>query len=151
LLQKFRENWLTSLIAKFESLGCPQASLPCIGIAISRANQTLKTPSLTSWPLSRNPRLEHFLEELRKGGCNTKYDPREAIRLLRKGTTPPGRSPHHTGRAVDLHVGGKISTKSDNIATQRRSRAYQWLVCNAARFDFYPYFREPWHWEYNPA
>jgi hypothetical protein len=59
------------------------------------------------------------------------------------------QSPHFTGRALDLYVGGEpVSTKDQNRAIQINSRAYRWLVKNAARFGFRPYFYEPWHWEY---
>lgn len=58
-------------------------------------------------------------------------------------------SPHFTGRALDLYVGGEpVSTKDENRALQTRSAVYRWLVKNAARFGFQPYFYEPWHWEY---
>jgi LAS superfamily LD-carboxypeptidase LdcB len=30
----------------------------------------------------------------------------------------------------------------------RPACAYRWLVRNAERFGFCPYFYEPWHWEY---
>jgi hypothetical protein len=60
-------------------------------------------------------------------------------------------SPHFTGRALDLYVGGEpVSTKDLNRAIQVSTRVYQWLVRNAERFGFYPYFYEPWHWEYRP-
>lgn len=60
-------------------------------------------------------------------------------------------SPHFTGRALDLYVGGEpVSTDDRNRAIQVNSKAYQWLVKNAERFGFYPYFYEPWHWEYRP-
>ncbi len=36
------------------------------------------------------------------------------------------------------------------MATLRRKPAYLWLREHAERFGFYPYEREPWHWEYNP-
>ncbi len=62
---------------------------------------------------------------------------------------PPGSSPHHTGRAIDFYLGGR--NDSANVAALRRTNAYRWLVCNAARFGFHPYAAEPWHWEYNPA
>jgi hypothetical protein len=65
-----------------------------------------------------------------------------------KWVAPPGHSPHQSGRAIDFWLGTDIG--SGNIAAQRRSRPYRWLVCNAARFGFTPYAREPWHWEYNP-
>jgi hypothetical protein len=58
-------------------------------------------------------------------------------------------SPHFTGRALDLYVGGEpVSTNDVNRAQQIRTPVYRWLVKNAARFGFQPYFYEPWHWEY---
>lgn len=74
---------------------------------------------------------------------------------LRKQSPNSGRaglavnSPHSTGRAVDLYVGGEpVDTKDENRALQTRTPVYRWLVKNAARFGFQPYFYEPWHWEY---
>jgi len=58
-------------------------------------------------------------------------------------------SPHFTGRALDLFVGGSpVDTKDANRAIQVNTPAYRWLVHNAERFGFRPYFYEPWHWEY---
>jgi hypothetical protein len=58
-------------------------------------------------------------------------------------------SPHSTGRALDLYVGGEpVSTKDENRTLQTQTGVYRWLVKNAARFGFQPYFYEPWHWEY---
>ena len=58
-------------------------------------------------------------------------------------------SPHFTGRALDLYVGGEpVDTRDSNRAIQVQTRAYLWLVRNAERFGFRPYFYEPWHWEY---
>jgi D-alanyl-D-alanine carboxypeptidase len=58
-------------------------------------------------------------------------------------------SPHFTGRAVDLYVGGDpVDTQDSNRALQVQTRVYQWLVQNAERFGFRPYCYEPWHWEY---
>ena len=58
-------------------------------------------------------------------------------------------SPHFTGRALDLYVGGDpVDTKDANRALQVNTPAYRWLVRNAERFGFRPYFYEPWHWEY---
>lgn len=58
-------------------------------------------------------------------------------------------SPHATGRALDLYVGGEpVNTKDENRAIQTRTPAYRWLVANAGLFGFRPYFYEPWHWEY---
>lgn len=72
------------------------------------------------------------------------HSPEEAKQWVAK----PGGSPHHSGRAVDLYLGG--SNSSGNVAQLRRKPAYNWLVRNAERYGFYPYDREPWHWEYNP-
>lgn len=61
-------------------------------------------------------------------------------------------SPHTTGRAMDVYVGGDpVSTDDANRAIQVATPAYQWLVHNARRFGFLPYFYEPWHWEYKPG
>jgi uncharacterized protein YcbK (DUF882 family) len=83
---------------------------------------------------------------------------REYQDSLRKAAPKAGRaalainSPHFTGRALDLYVGGDpVSSKDSNRLLQTRGRVYQWLVKNAERFDFYPYFYEPWHWEYIPT
>jgi hypothetical protein len=59
------------------------------------------------------------------------------------------KSPHNTGQALDLYVGGEpVTTKDANRLIQVKTPAYQWLVKNANRFGFYNYFYEPWHWEY---
>jgi hypothetical protein len=58
-------------------------------------------------------------------------------------------SPHFTGRALDIYVGGEpVETKDANRALQVQTPAYRWLVRNAERFGFRPYYYEPWHWEY---
>jgi uncharacterized protein YcbK (DUF882 family) len=58
-------------------------------------------------------------------------------------------SPHFTGRALDIYVGADpVDTKDANRAIQVNTPAYRWLVRNAERFGFRPYFYEPWHWEY---
>jgi hypothetical protein len=62
-----------------------------------------------------------------------------------------GNSPHFTGRALDIYVGGEpVTTKDENRAVQVNTKIYQWLIKNAGRFGFKPYFYEPWHWEYAP-
>ena len=80
---------------------------------------------------------------------------REYQEKLRRQSPNAGRaglavnSPHFTGRALDLYVGGDpVDTKDINRALQVQTPVYQWLVRNAERFGFRPYFYEPWHWEY---
>lgn len=83
------------------------------------------------------------------------YRSREYQKLLRWRSPNSGRadlavnSPHFTGRALDVYVGGEpVETKDSNRAVQVRTPVYQWLVLNAERFGFRPYYYEPWHWEY---
>lgn len=60
-------------------------------------------------------------------------------------------SPHFTGHALDIYVGGEpVTTKDFNRQIQVQTPVYKWLVKNAEKFGFYPYFYEPWHWEYVP-
>ncbi|MGI9036598.1 MAG: M15 family metallopeptidase [Pyrinomonadaceae bacterium] len=83
---------------------------------------------------------------------------REYQAKLRAASPNSGRadlavnSPHFTGHALDLYVGGEpVKTEDFNRALQVQTPAYKWLVKNAAHFGFYPYYYEPWHWEYVPA
>ncbi|HKG47598.1 MAG TPA: D-alanyl-D-alanine carboxypeptidase family protein [Pyrinomonadaceae bacterium] len=81
---------------------------------------------------------------------------REYQEVLRKKSPNAGsaglavnNSPHFTGRALDLYVGGSpVDTKDANRAIQVNTPAYRWLIKHAERFGFRPYFYEPWHWEY---
>ena len=80
---------------------------------------------------------------------------REYQENLRRQSPNSGRaglavnSPHFTGRALDLYVGGEpVETKDANRAVQVQTKTYRWLVQNADRFGFKPYYFEPWHWEY---
>lgn len=80
---------------------------------------------------------------------------REYQANLRRQSPGSGRaglavnSPHFTGRALDLYVGGEpVETKDSNRAVQVQTAVYRWLVRNADRFGFRPYYYEPWHWEY---
>ncbi|HEX8738433.1 MAG TPA: D-alanyl-D-alanine carboxypeptidase family protein [Pyrinomonadaceae bacterium] len=85
------------------------------------------------------------------------YRSREHQARLRAASPNSGRaglavnSPHFTGNALDIYVGGEpVSTADANRAIQVETPAYKWLVKNASRFGFYPYYYEPWHWEYVP-
>jgi D-alanyl-D-alanine carboxypeptidase len=83
------------------------------------------------------------------------FRPREYQDQLRRQSPNAGsaglavNSPHFTGRALDLYVGGDpVDTKDSNRAIQVQTAVYRWLVRNAERFGFRPYYYEPWHWEY---
>jgi hypothetical protein len=80
---------------------------------------------------------------------------REYQEKLRREFPQAGRgalavnSPHFTGRALDLYVGGEpVEVKDSNRAIQVKTPVYRWLIRNAERFGFRPYYFEPWHWEY---
>ncbi len=70
-------------------------------------------------------------------------------------SAPPGHSEHHTGYAVDI---GDGATPATNLQpTFDKTKAYQWLEANAARFSFEMSFPkdnaqgvsyEPWHWRF---
>ncbi len=70
-------------------------------------------------------------------------------------SAPPGYSEHHTGYAVDI---GDGATPATNLNPDfDKTRAFKWLVANAARFSFELSFPkdnsqgvsyEPWHWRY---
>jgi hypothetical protein len=85
------------------------------------------------------------------------YRSAEYQESLRKKEPNAGRaalaknSPHSTGHALDIYVGGEpVKTEDSNRLLQVQTPAYKWLVKNAEKFGFYPYFYEPWHWEYVP-
>lgn len=72
----------------------------------------------------------------------------ELKKRLRKYVALPGSSNHRTGRTVDLNMG--FEYLKILIPKMQASPQHKWLVENAAKFGFYPYEVEPWHWEYNP-
>ncbi|MGB8510558.1 MAG: M15 family metallopeptidase, partial [Pyrinomonadaceae bacterium] len=80
---------------------------------------------------------------------------REYQEHLRRQSPNAGRaglavnSPHFTGRALDIYVGGEpVETRDANRELQVKTKVYLWLVRNADKFGFRPYYYEPWHWEY---
>lgn len=145
--------WRSKLLNVFQMLGCDSTTLPCLALAIDATNQALRPRPV---PHARDMWEQRFRQEIQRIGCLLPCNPHKAIRIARQGVAPPGTSPHHTGRAVDVYVGRAPGAKSSaskadpHVQWQRRQPSYRWLVCNAARFGFYPYQQEPWHWEYNP-
>ena len=160
--QRQADLWNRSLLEVFRMLGCT-ASLPCLERAITATSAALATAPR---PLPRDAWLERFRQELSRAGCKPdcrrdrvewlvkKYNMRTsdplavAVHHKRQTLAPPGTNVHATGRALDIHVGGSLSSAPANVAGQRANPAYKWLACHAARFGFHPYLPEPWHWEY---
>jgi LAS superfamily LD-carboxypeptidase LdcB len=115
-------------------------------LAAAIADPTLKLNATTNGELAPTEKYFKVISAFRS---------REYQEQLRRKSPNAGsaglavNSPHFTGRALDLYVGGDpVDTKDANRAIQVKTPAYQWLVRNAERFGFRPYFYEPWHWEY---
>ena len=69
-------------------------------------------------------------------------------------SAPPGYSEHSTGFAIDI---GDATQRETDFETQfENTKAFKWLVKNAAKFHFKLSFNkdnkyidyEPWHWRY---
>lgn len=77
----------------------------------------------------------------------------EAVLVSKFGSVKEGKrwlafdSPHETGLAMDIGVGGLKPTRS-TVDFQRKQPLHQWLVQHASEYGWYPYKTEPWHWEY---
>ena len=115
-------------------------------VAAAIADPTLKLAHSSPTELASNEKFFKIISSFRS---------REYQEKLRRESPNAGsaglaiNSPHFTGRALDLYVGGDpVDTKDANRALQVNTPAYKWLVKNAERFGFRPYFYEPWHWEY---
>lgn len=80
-------------------------------------------------------------------------DQYEAVLVTKFGSVKEGKrwlafdSPHETGLAMDVGVGGLKPTRS-TVDFQRKQPLHQWLVQHASEYGWYPYKTEPWHWEY---
>lgn len=66
-------------------------------------------------------------------------------------------SAHSYGLAVDLLLSaGDLSVREittrpmTNVIAMYRSPIYKWMALHAREHGWFPYRREPWHWEYNP-
>jgi hypothetical protein len=114
-----------------------EAAIADKSLKLSSASVTELSPSEKFLKIVSAFRSREYQEQLRKQSPNA-------------GTAGLAvNSPHFTGRALDLYVGGEpVSTEDSNRAIQVQTKVYQWLVKNAERFGFRPYFYEPWHWEY---
>lgn len=77
----------------------------------------------------------------------------EAVVIAKYGSLAEGRrwlafdSPHETGLAIDIGVGGLTPSRA-SVDFQRKTPLHQWLVAHAWEFGWHPYKVEPWHWEH---
>ena len=63
----------------------------------------------------------------------------------------PGYGNHSAGVAMDFSTTvGRVtySTRMSQKAGWKKTPFYHWLRDNAGEFDFHPYVKEPWHWEF---
>jgi uncharacterized protein YcbK (DUF882 family) len=115
-------------------------------IAAAIADPTLKLPHTSSGELAADLKYFKIISAFRSREYQDRLR-REAPNAGSAGLAV--NSPHFTGRALDIYVGGDpVDTRDANRAVQVETPAYRWLVRNAERFGFRPYFYEPWHWEY---
>ncbi|WP_394826324.1 D-alanyl-D-alanine carboxypeptidase family protein [Pendulispora albinea] len=166
--------WRTRLRGVFDAFGC--TNWTALSTVVDATNTALAS---TPPPYAAGTWLTRFRTELANAGISPAgcdparmraaaaaehqpvpstgtLDPVElAVRIGRQTVAPPGASPHHTGRAADLYLGSATgfratSSNATNVAWQRQRPWFQWLVCNASTYGYFPYNREPWHWEHNP-
>ncbi|MEM9459010.1 MAG: D-alanyl-D-alanine carboxypeptidase family protein [Myxococcota bacterium] len=90
----------------------------------------------SAWRPHRWKSLEHYEATIRKRF--PKGDGRKWLAY---------NSPHETGLAMDIGVGGLWPSKSTRKA-QRKQPLHAWLVEHAYEYGWHPYKAEPWHWEY---
>ncbi len=101
----------------------------------------------------------YFYWAVHKAGIS-KNDINGIARYISKSLAAPGYSNHNHGLAVDF--GATESSNKFTVDTnpdhnhkkfwETKSLFWDWLTKNAARFNFYPYAKEPWHWEFrSPA
>ena len=108
---------------------------PSLGLATTKSGEL--APEEKFLKIISSFRSREYQEQLRKA------DPKAGSAGLAIN------SPHFTGRALDIYVGGEpVETKDFNRAIQTQTRVYKWLVRHADKFGFRPYYYEPWHWEY---
>jgi LAS superfamily LD-carboxypeptidase LdcB len=146
--------WEGTLHQEMQALGASCAALwPQVLPVVRRTSTALANQQM---PHPRDAWADRFVRELASaqvdlGACGgtTEQIARRIIASGRKWKAVPGTSAHTSGRAVDLSMG--ITNRRANAAAQRQLPLHQWLVCNAARFNFHPYPVEPWHWEHVPS
>ena len=101
----------------------------------------------SGWRPHRWKSREHYEDTLvRKYGEGGKLTREQAIREGKKWLAY--NSPHETGLAMDIGVGGLWPDRKTAPA-QREQPLHAWLVEHAWEYGWTPYKKEPWHWEHH--
>lgn len=83
----------------------------------------------------------------------TSYEQYEKTIIARFGSAKEGRkwlaysSPHETGLAIDIGVGGLWPTRK-TAKEQKEQPLHKWMIAHAHEHGWHPYKVEPWHWEH---
>jgi len=81
------------------------------------------------------------------------FEQYKKIMIQKYGSLEQGRkflafdSPHETGLAMDIGVGG-LEPKSATRDKQSHTEIFKWMVEHAWEYGWHPYKVEPWHWEF---
>src|SRR5437899_7388581 len=106
--------------AAYKRMIAAAAADPSLGLALGADGELV--PAEKYLKILSSFRTREYQEHLRR---QSPYSGRAGLAV---------NSPHFTGRALDLYVGGEpVETKDSNRAIQVQTRAYQWLVRNAER------------------
>ena len=81
-----------------------------------------------------------------------------AAKAQNRGAVAPFPNSHNLGLAIDFQMSQGTQKYKPETGTypmsltidMRQSPVHKWLFLNAAKFGFYPFNWEPWHWEFNP-
>ena len=69
----------------------------------------------------------------------------------RTGILQPQRRPRHRPVLPPDQRAGAHAPTAATYPGGDTTWLHQWLTANAARYDFHPYLKEPWHWEHRPG
>ncbi|HEY0195368.1 MAG TPA: SH3 domain-containing protein [Kofleriaceae bacterium] len=137
------------------------ATLPTEAVAPGRGQQRMHHKMLDAFLEMREAAAQDGVDLLaiscfRPGKANATSTNRFAVAT---------NSSHGYGLAVDLQLSVDASRTTDgkkfgvsetnthsaeNLMKYYRSSVMKWMAMNGMKFDFHPYYNEPWHFEYNP-
>lgn len=136
-------------VGPYRSSGLTVKLLPPAAEAFREMQEAARRAGLGIEPISgyRGLSLQKYLfdQEVKRSG---------SAAAAARTTAPPGYSEHHTGLAIDL--GDHAHPECDVKPCFQKTRTFEWLSRNAARFGFELSFAkdggpvefEPWHWRF---